>query len=100
MKVQFQQSGGFAGLLKNCEIDTETLPPDKAKEVHELVHKSELPRSGEFLSDTTYDLHQYDITIEDGATKKSVTYDDQSLPAAAKPLIGYLKKCAKPDSVG
>jgi hypothetical protein len=96
MKVRFDQSGGFAGLLRGCELDTSTLPPDEAKQLEMLVKASEMPATGEFLSNSSRDLHQYEITIEDGASIRSVIMDDESLPASAKPLVGYLKKCAKP----
>lgn len=96
MKLQFTQSGGYVGNLKGCEIDTKTLPSEKATELEQLVKASAISDSGEFLSDSSRDLHQYEITIEDGASKTSVVFDDESLPPAAKPLIGYLKKCSKP----
>jgi hypothetical protein len=98
MKVRFGQSGGYAGLLKGCEIDTAHLPLEQAQELLKLVKASAISASGEFLSNSSRDLHQYEITIEEGGAKKAVIFDDESLPAAAKPLVGFLKKCAKPDS--
>ena len=91
------QSGGYAGLLKGCELDTKTFPPETAKELEQLVEASAIPASGEFLSDSSRDLHQYEITIEDGGSKTSVVFDDESIPQSAKQLIGYLKKCSKPN---
>ena len=99
MKVRFEQSGGYAGLLKGCEIDTATLPPEKAKELEQLVNASGISASGEFLSISSRDLYQYEITIEDGGSKTSVIFDDESVPQSAKPLIGYLKKCSKPKAL-
>ena len=99
MKVRFQQSGGFAGLLRTCEIDTKDLHPEKAQELHELVKSSAIPEAGQFLSDSSRDLREYEISIDDGDSKSSVVFDDESLPQSAKPLIAYLKKCAKPDKV-
>lgn len=96
MKVRFDQSGGYAGLLRGCEIDLNALPTEKAKELEQLVKASAISASGEFLSDSSRDLHQYEITIEDGGSKTSVIFDDESIPQSAKPLIGYLKKCSKP----
>lgn len=95
MKLRFDQTGGYAGLVKGCEIDTSTLPPEAAIEVERLVEKSALS-SGEFLSKSSRDLHQYELTIEDGSSTTSVVLDDENVPPSAKPLIGYLKKCAKP----
>jgi hypothetical protein len=99
MIVRFDQSGGYAGLLKGCEIDTTALPPEKAKEIEQLVKASAISASGEFLSDSSCDLHQYEITIEDGAKKTSVIFDDESIPQSARPLIGYLKKWSKPKAL-
>ena len=95
MRLRFDQSGGYAGLIKGCEIDTSTLPGEIGKEVEQLVEASALS-SGEFLSTSSRDLNQYELTIEDGNSTTSVVFDDESVPPAAKPLIGYLKKCAKP----
>jgi Emfourin len=99
MIVRFSQSGGWAGLLKGCELDTKTLPPEKAEKLRQLVEASAIPASGEFLSDSSRDLQQYEITIEDGASKTSVVFDDESIPQSAKPLIGFLKKCSKPNAL-
>ncbi len=96
MKVRFTQSGGFAGLVKGCEIDTATLSPENAKELEQLVKAAGISSSGELLSRSGRDLQQYEIIIEDGTKKASVLFDDQSVPQSVKPLIGYLKKCAKP----
>ena len=98
MKVRFDQSGGFAGLMRSCEIDTTDMSPDEANKFADLV--SSIPESGVFLSDSSRDLHQYEITIVDGESKTSVVFDDQSVPQSVKPLIGYLKKCSKPSKPG
>jgi hypothetical protein len=100
MRVRFDQSGGYAGLIKGCEIDTTTLPPEKAKEIEQLVKQSGTLTSGNFLSDSSRDLQQYEITIEDGPVKTSAVFDDKTVPHSAKPLIGFLKKCAKPRPPG
>jgi hypothetical protein len=99
MIVQFMQSGGFAGLLKGCDVDTTDLPPEQANELRELVEASKISASGEFVSDSSRDLHQYEITIEDETSKISAIFDDQTLPPSAKPLVGYLKKCSQPKAL-
>lgn len=96
MKVRFEQSGGFAGLVKGCEINQSSLSEDEANELTQLVQQSEISDSGEFFSDSARDLYQYEITIEDGDSKIHAVFDDKTLPASAKPLVGYLKKCSRP----
>jgi hypothetical protein len=96
MKVQFVQSGGFVGAVKGCEFDTAALAPDVVQEIERLVRGSGISESGEFLSDTGRDLQQYEIVIEHGDRKVSVLFDDSSIPASARPLLGFLKKHARP----
>ena len=96
MKVHFVESGGLLGLLKGCELDTAALAPEMAQELKRLVDASGIAASGEFFSDAGCDLRQYEITIEDGTAKISVTFDDENIPPLAKSLLGYLKKCSKP----
>jgi hypothetical protein len=96
MKVTFLQSGGFAGTVKGCEFDTAALTPEAARELERLLRGSGLPTSGEFLSATGRDLHQYELAIEDGKRKTEVVFDDSTVPPSAKPLLGFLKKHARP----
>jgi hypothetical protein len=95
MKVRFVQSGGFVGAVRGCELDTAALAPDAARELERLVGESGIAGSGVLLSDRARDLQQYEITIEDGGAR-SVVLDDSSIPASAKPLLGFLKKHAGP----
>src|SRR4051794_4831766 len=99
MKVQFVQSGGFAGGMKGYEADTAALAPEAARELERLVRASGISGSGEFLSDAGRDLHQYEITIADGGRTATVVYDDASAPAPVKPLLGFLKQHARPKSL-
>src|SRR3954452_13251909 len=100
MKVQFVQSGGLLGVVKGVQIDTEALAPDLTREVERLVRGSGISGSGAFLSDAGRDLQQYEITIEDGKRKVSVTFDDAHVPQPARPLLGFLKKHARPRAPG
>ena len=96
MIVRFTQSGGFAGLLKGCELDTKTLDPTQARTLEDLVKTSDLPASGEFLSKSSRDLRQYEISIDDGKSTTSVVYDEETIPQSAKPLISFLVRYSKP----
>ncbi|QEL15681.1 protealysin inhibitor emfourin [Limnoglobus roseus] len=96
MRVQFVQSGGYAGAVKGCELDTATLAPDAAQQLQKLVQDSGLSGSHESLSKTGRDLGQYEITVEGHGPKIAVVLDDETLPAAAKPLVGFLKKNSRP----
>ena len=99
MKISFVQSGGFLGLLKGCELDTAGLTPDIAEELERIAKASGILASGTFFSESGRDLQQYEITIEDGNSSVSVTFDDETLPASAKLLVGYLQKHSRPKAL-
>ena len=96
MKISFVQSGGFSGLLRGCELDTAVLAADTAQELEYLTEASGISTSGVFFSESGRDLQQYDITIDDGNSEVSVTFDDETLPAAAQSLVDYLQKHSRP----
>src|SRR5262245_29868491 len=90
MKIQFTQSGGFAGAVRGCTLDTSTLPPEETRTLEELVRNSTLS-AGVHLSAAGRDLHQYDLRIENAGTTLQGTYDDSTLPPSVKPLVAHLK---------
>ncbi|CAM3087802.1 hypothetical protein BZK31_01245 [Pseudomonas floridensis] len=96
MKVCLVQSGGFAGAIKRCEVDTATLDKPEAEQLQRLVSDSGLNESGEAFNEDGRDLNQYEITIEDDAKAICTTFDEHSVPQAARQLLGYLKERARP----
>jgi len=103
MKVQFLQSGGFAGLIRHCTLDTRTMSADEAAALKRLVKEANLsaPKAArsatrEAVSRSARDLEEYQISVDDGGKGLTVVHDQSTLPTEAKALIGYLKKCAKP----
>jgi Emfourin len=96
MKVVFVQSGGVTGVVKGCEIDTQALAPEDATAFQALVAGSGIFASGEFVSVSARDLSQYEITIEESGARIALVCDDETVPASAKPLLGYLKQRARP----
>ena len=105
MKINFVQSGGFFGLLKACELDTDAASPEEtfsgltAEELVQMVKTSGLLVSGSAFSESSRDLYRYNITIADGDSEVSVTYDDATLPDSAHGLVDYLRKCARPKAL-
>lgn len=104
MKISFVQSGGFMGLFKACELDTDAATPAEAflkvtpAELEQRVKTSGIV-SGAFFSEASRDLYQYNITIEDGDSEVSGTYDDATLPATAHELMDYLREYARPKAL-
>ncbi|MFM8494929.1 MAG: protealysin inhibitor emfourin [Planctomycetia bacterium] len=93
MLISFTQSGGFAGLLKRCRIDTGALDPDERTRVESLVVAAGWTASWEKFSEGR-DRFQYEIAIE-RETTVHVVCDDSCVPPEARPLVAYLKDHAK-----
>ncbi|EGH29318.1 protealysin inhibitor emfourin [Pseudomonas syringae] len=96
MKVCLVQSGGFAGAVKRCEVDTATLEQPEAEQLQRLVSDSGLNQSSSAFNDEARDLNQYEITIEDDAKAICLTFDEHNVPASARQLLGFLKQRVKP----
>ncbi len=92
MKIKLTESGGFAGLVNEHELDSDDLVPKEAEAFSKLVKSSGIESSEIRLSNSPRDLKQYDLVIRDGDREVSVTYDDRTVPETAKPLISYLRK--------
>ena len=100
MKITFLQSGGFAGMLKGCTIDTIDLAADQRQELESLVAASGFSESCEQFSSAGRDLRQYEIVIEQHATVQRIVCDDRSVPDAARPLLAFLVARARPQPPG
>ena len=58
LKVTFEQSGGFAGLVKGCVLDADALPADESAELRRLVAASGLETSSKVTSRGARDRRQ------------------------------------------
>ena len=96
LKVSFEQSGGFAGLVKGCVLDADELPPDVGAELRRLVTASGLETSSEATSRGMRDRRQLAITIDRGGETVRVVCDDGCAPEGARPLVAFLAARARP----
>ena len=100
MRVTFVQSGGLVGAVRGCELDSATLGSAAARELEELVRSSGLSASGEFRTAGARDLREYAITVEDGARRIHVHFDDRTLPAGLRALVSFLRRSSTARSAG
>lgn len=100
VRVVFEQSGGYAGLVVGCELDTRTLPAAEAAELERLVAASGLaewigaipvPGPG-----PARDLRVYVVVVECGPRTSRAVFDDATVPAPAEPLLEFLQDRARP----
>lgn len=92
MQITFEQSGGFAGLIRTKTIDTATLSPSDAQQVQRLIDAADffrLPDSVE--SEAQPDRFQYYITVEAGDRSHSVEVGEANIPPRLRPLLEWLQ---------
>ena len=93
MLISFTQSGGFAGLVRHCRVDTGALEPAERARVEGLVAAAGWAESWERFSEGR-DRFQYEILIEGDAAPVHVVCDVSCVPTEARPLVAYLKERA------
>ncbi|KCZ73390.1 hypothetical protein ANME2D_00456 [Candidatus Methanoperedens nitroreducens] len=92
MLIKLERTGGFAGLRTAVTLDTDTLPAEEARKLHEMVDsagffnlpaKFPLPARGA-------DYFVYRLTVEKDGRKHTVDVSDPAVPATLRPLLQSL----------
>ena len=101
MRITFTQSGGVAGIVRGCRVDTATLSSEDRQRLEALVEASGLTASVELLSDEGRDERQYAIAIEReppaaGQATVRVVCDESRLSPATRRLVAWLSERSGP----
>jgi hypothetical protein len=96
MRITFLLSGGFAGAVRGCRIDTAGLAAADRVAIEGLVVASGLVASFERFAAAARDRKQYDLAIDRAEMFVRVSCDDASLPDPARPLVAELVKRSTP----
>lgn len=93
MKISYQRTGGFAGMVMSFSIYTESLPPEEDEELKNLVAAADffqLP--AKIDSDTLVpDQFHYIITVETEVQQHTVKVGDAALPENLAILLNKLR---------
>jgi hypothetical protein len=92
-KVRFQQSGGFAGLVRGCDVEAASLD---ASALRALEQQAEAGSRGASRSPAARDTLTYAITIETEAGTKTLEFDELNVPAGLASLVAHLSKQCRP----
>ncbi|NIR45391.1 MAG: hypothetical protein GWN99_13315 [Gemmatimonadetes bacterium] len=96
MRIEFERSGGVAGLRLSLSIDTDTLPEAEAEEIEKLVEASgffEMPeRTG---TPSGADAFVYRVKVESAERAHTVTTSDIDAPSELSPLLERLERLAR-----
>lgn len=96
-KIRFRQAGGFAGLVRGCDLDLEAMTPKQRAELERLITSSGLATTPAAKSKSKgRDLMQYEITIESASGTIRADLTDLDLDDKLEPLVAFLQKRAGP----
>lgn len=94
-KVQFRQSGGFAGLVRGSELsDAEELSATERQALERYARSSrDAPAAN---ASRARDLVGYEIELDTDEGKIQLEFDEANVPDNLAALVGKLAKRAKP----
>jgi hypothetical protein len=84
----FHQSGGFTGAVKSCELPLADLSP---------AQRAALTTARSSRSSPRRDGVGYRLVIERSTGRRTVVWNEQTVPTTLKPLIRLLAARARPD---
>ena len=97
MQIQFERSGGFAGIKQQYCVALDSLPEEERRKVMGLIADAgffDLPST---LPKGTpgADQFQYKISVDSDQGTHEVQVDQSAVPAGLQPLIAWLQAAAR-----
>ncbi len=96
-RIQFERTGGFAGIRFAADFNPDDLPDEQSKELFDLLDDldfDELPE--QMLGDSAIaDGFSYTVTVETSKWKHTVTAGDTSAPEKMQELLQLLTRIAR-----
>jgi hypothetical protein len=97
MRIQFERSGGFAGMRMGTTVDTHSLSAEKAQNLQDLVEAANffgLPATIQSSGEGA-DRFQYNITVESEGKSHTVEVGESAVPESLRPLLNQLTTLAR-----
>ena len=93
MRISFERTGGFAGMIKTKTFDSAELPENEANRLPKLVEAANFYNLPPDISvpPNQPDRFQYTLTVEQEDRKHTVTVNEAAVPGDLKPLVEWLK---------
>src|SRR5438067_716035 len=79
MKLTFREIGGYAGLIRGAELDTESLPAPAAKALESLITPDRPHRPHGSRSSSARDFISYEISVETKEGTQGILLDDTAV---------------------
>jgi len=93
VRIRLVREGGFAGISRAAVVDTATLDPLRANELHRLVEAADLtslqkaPRKPEGR-----DRFHYHLTVDDGPASREARFSEEEAPEPLRALLAAIRR--------
>jgi hypothetical protein len=97
MRIDFERTGGFAGVRLTATIDSDTLSPEEADNVREMVDAANFFNLPPKIAarEQGVDRFQYRVTVESEGRRHSVDIQEAAIPPPVRPLLQWLSAAAR-----
>ena len=97
MHIDYERSGGFAGLQVSIAIDTDSLPPGEAQELCNLVEDAGFFDLAATIGDPTAapDQFVYKVTVEAAGRRHAIEVTDSAVVPDLRRLLERLHRVAR-----
>jgi len=97
MRILYERTGGFAGMVTAVELDTRKLPNAESKAWEDLVEAADFFKLTPTQVDTQpeADRFEYKVTVWKGFRRHMVKVSETTAPAALQPLLERLQSAAR-----
>jgi hypothetical protein len=96
MRIDFERSGGFAGISRTYSFSSDQMPAEEGRKVADLVEASGFFGLPPVIHATEpgADRFQYKITVESEQGSHTVQVDEGAVPSGLQPVISWMKNSA------
>ncbi len=98
MRIRLVREGGLAGISRAAVVNTETLDPHRARELHRLVEAADLaslPKASR--KSEGRDRFRYLLTVDDGQRSREARFSEED---ATEPLRALLEAIRRESDTG
>ena len=92
MRIEFERSGGIAGMVLRATVDSSDLPAHQAL-LEQLLAGGSPPVTAR---PSGADRFVYDVRLSDGSRSRQLHWGEAEVPASVQPLIADLSQRARP----
>ena len=97
MRITFSRSGGLAGLRLQTTVREDDFSAPQAARLRRLVDAADCFRLPQQLAADRKqpDRFQYELTVEDGGRRHTITIDEEAASPALQKLLAWLTDVAR-----